>query len=92
MVEKQAGASAPVIGKEGLLRLVEWAERLRSGDSEARERSQTGASSPDGGAEQIPGDRVVDVVPGGEPGRGSGITEHAPGAVGGWAGGGGDRG
>ena len=82
----QPGVSAPVIGREGLLRLVEWAERLRARDLEgggASWRARTWASFPHGGAEERPGDGAVDVVSGGGPERCSGITGHAPGASGG---------
>src|SRR6266550_1731646 len=93
----QAGVSTPVIGREGLLRLVEWAGRLRARDPEGRGASgavRTRASSPDDGADEGPGDGTVDVVSGGDPERHSGIAKHAPGAAGGLAqaGGGGDRG
>ena len=88
--------STPIIGREGLLRLVEWAERLRARELEgggALWRARTWASSPDGGADESSGEGVVEVFSGGEPERCSGVTEHAPGAAGGLgrAGGGGDR-
>src|SRR6185437_7179898 len=76
----------PVIGREGLLRMVEWAERLRACDFEAGEASQgvrTRESSSDGGGEGNPRDGAVDVVSGGEPERGPGAAEHAPGTAGG---------
>jgi len=81
----------PVIGRDGLLRLVEWAERLRP-CLESGGRPQPGASPPHGACEESFEDGVVDIVPGGEQERGSGVTDHAPGAVGGGAGGGEDRG
>jgi hypothetical protein len=65
----QAGASTPIIGREGLLGLVEWAERPRVRDLEGGEASwtvRTRASSPDGGADE---EGTVDVVFGGEPER-----------------------
>ena len=84
--------STPVIGREGLLELVEWAGRLRARDPGEGEAAR--AFSPDDGADEGPGDGTVDVVSGGDPGRHSGIAEHAPGAACGLApaGGGGDRG
>ncbi len=89
--------STPVIGREGLLRLVEWAGRLRARELEGGGTSGAAgarASSPDDGADEDPGDGTVDIVSGGDPERHSGIAEHASGAAGGlaWAGGGGDRG
>ena len=89
--------STPVVGREGLLRLVEWAGRLRARDLAGGGASSTvraRASSADGGAEECPGKGVVDVVSGGEPEGRSGVTEHALGAAGGVgrADGGGDRG
>ena len=88
--------STPIIGREGLLQLAEWAERLRARGLEggrASWRVRTWASSPHGGADESLGEGTVDVVSGGEPERCSGVTEHAPGAVGGLgrAGSGGDR-
>ena len=54
----QAGVSTPVIGKDGLLRLVEWAEGLRAYDPEGR-RGVAGhtdrAYATDGGADEGPG-------------------------------------
>ena len=88
--------SPPVIGREGLLRLVEWAEQLRARDlgGGGSWMVQTRASSADGGADESPGKGIVDVVSGGEPEGRSGVAEHARGAAGGpgRAGGGGDRG
>src|SRR5262249_59990380 len=89
--------SAPIIGREGLLRLVERAERLRARGLEgggASWRARTWASSPHGGADESSGQGSVDVVSGGGPEGCSGVTGHAPGAVGGLgrASGGGDRG
>jgi hypothetical protein len=63
--------STPVIGREGLLRLVEWAGRLRARDPGEGEASR--AFSPDDGADEGPGDGTVDVVSGGDPGRHSGL-------------------
>ena len=83
--------STPVIGREGLLRLVEWAGRLQALDPERGEAAR--ASSPDDGADEGPEDGTVDVVSGGNTERHSGIAEHAPGAAGGLAhAGGGGRG
>ena len=80
------GVSTPVIGREGLLRLVEWAGRLRARDPEGGEAARAArASSPDDGAGEGPEDGTVDVVSGGDPERRSGIAEHAPGAAGGLA-------
>jgi len=89
--------STPVIGREGLLRLVEWAEQLRAcgpGGAGPSGTVRARASSSDGGADECSGRGAVEVVSGGEPERHSGIAEHAPGAAGGLAraGGGGDRG
>jgi len=76
--------STPVIGREGLLRLVEWAERLRGrGWGEGGASWPARASSLDGSAEEGPGEGIVGVVSGGEPERGSEVVEHALGAVGG---------
>src|SRR2546421_6250460 len=93
----QETASTPVIGREGLLRLVEWAGQLRArnpagGGAPGTARAR--ASSPDGGADECSGRGAVEVVSGGEPERHSGIAEHAPGALGGLgrAGGGRSRG
>ena len=88
----QADLSTPVIGREGLLRLVEWAGQLRARDPEGGEAAR--ASSPDDGADECSGRGAVDVVSGGNPERRPGIAEHAPGAAGGLAhaGGGGGRG
>ena len=88
----QAPVSTPVIGREGLLRLVEWVGRLRARDPGGGEAAR--ASSPDDGADDGFGGGTVDVVSGGNPERRSGIAEHAPGAAGGLAhaGGGGGRG
>src|SRR5579859_6207845 len=93
----RAAVSTPVIGREGLLRLVELAGRLRARDPEgqgASEAARTRASSPDDGASEGFGGGTVDVVSGGDPERHSGIAGHAPGAAGGLgrAGGGGDWG
>ena len=89
--------STPVIGKEGLLRLVEWAEQLRARDREGQGASgvvRVRASSPDDGGDDGFGGGAVEVVSGGDPERHSGIAVHAPGAAGGLsrAGGGGGRG
>jgi hypothetical protein len=49
--------STPIIGREGLLRLVEQAEWLRARKLEgggASWRARTWASSPHGGAEEVP--------------------------------------
>ncbi len=90
----QTGVNTPVIGREGLLRLVEWAERLQGGGwGEGGASWPARASSVDGADEGL-GEGTVDVVAGGEPERRSEVVEHAPGAVGGvgCADGGGDRG
>jgi hypothetical protein len=91
----RACACTPVIGKEGLLRLVEWAEKLRARDRAGGGASQAvraRASSPDGG-DECSGRGAVEVVSGGGPERHLGIAGRAPGAVGGLgrAGGGGQR-
>src|SRR5262249_48409296 len=93
----QTGASTPVIGRGGLLRLGEGGERLRApggGGGGTAAGGGGGASSPDGGADENPGDGTVDVVSGGETKRCPEVARHAPGAAGGLgrAGGGGDRG
>src|SRR6185312_6728228 len=89
--------STPVIGREGLLRLVGWAEKLRACNPAGGGASQAlraRASSADGGADECSGRGAVGVVSGGDPERHSGIADHAPGAAGGLgrAGGGGHRG
>ena len=91
----RAGAGTPVIGREGLLRLVEWAERLRARDLEGQRASGAvlvRASSPDDGGDDGFGGGAVEVVSGGDPERHPGIAEHAPGAAGGLAQAGGGEG
>lgn len=83
-IDGQAGTDAPIIGSEGLLRLVELAGRLRAcGLSEggASWMARTGTSSPDGGTDERSG--VMDVVPGTESVRRAEAVEHAPGTLGG---------
>jgi hypothetical protein len=78
--------STPVIGREGLFRLVEWAERLRARDAEGGGEplaGRTRGSSTDDGTDEGHGEGIVGVVSGGEPGRRSEVTEHALGAAGG---------
>ena len=89
--------STPVIGREGLLRLVEWAEGLRARAMEgggAPGMVRARASSPDGGADECSGRGTVGVVSGGGPERHSEIAGDPPGAAGGLgrAGGGEGRG
>ena len=88
--------STPVIGREGLLRLVEWAGQLRARGlgGGARGTLRARASSPDDGGDECSGRGAVGVVSGGDPERHLGTAGHAPGAVGGLggAGGGGERG
>src|SRR5689334_14316391 len=91
----QACVSTPVIGGEGLLRLVGWAGKLRARDCAGGGASQAvRASSPDGGGDECSGWGAVGVVSGGDTERRAGVAEHAPGAAGGLAhaGGGGGRG
>lgn len=64
----QGTASTPVIGRDGLLRLVEWAGQLRARNP-AGGGARGRASSPDGGADECSGRGAVEVVSGIDPGR-----------------------
>ena len=68
--------STPVIGREGLLRLVEWAGRLRAREPEGGGTSgavRARASSRDGSADEGSGGGTVEVVSGGDSERHSGL-------------------